>query len=254
MPFHVAGVRHSSVAFLLTALAALLAPPHSACQDEAVRRDCEMLRNAMYNSEPVRVLELLYEQALQCLNQTELPACTRAFWGSRIEYLLARGYQAAGEKHRAVSHYEKGLAWIERVPENEASSESWQMRSEHLSQLCLLKGIAFLLANSRKITRYAAQALRLDPSNAAAQIIIASSKVYPPAAFGGNPAVGIELLQKSLALGTAEQDDLFNIYSGLGVAYGKLKNCEEARRWLERALKLYPGNSFVRREYEKLAT
>ncbi len=111
---------------------------------------------------------------------------------------------------------------------------------------------AFFIANGRKVVRYAAQALELDPSNAAAQIIVAASKVYPPPVFGGDPVVGIQLMQKALAMGTAEQDDLFNIYSGIGLAYGKLKNREEARCWLEKALELYPGNLFVRGEYEKL--
>jgi len=47
-------------------------------------------------------------------------------------------------------------------------------------------------------------------------------------------------------------EDGFNIYSGIGLAYGRLKNREEARRWLEKALELYPGNLFVRGEYRKL--
>jgi tetratricopeptide (TPR) repeat protein len=260
MPLNVIGASRVAAAVFLAALAALLAPSHSVSQGagteeihaETVRYTYESLRDATYNSEPLKTLELLYEQALDSLNRAELPPRTKALLGSRIEFLLARGYQAAGKKPQAASHYEEGLAYIERVPECEVFSEGWQMRSEHIGQLCLVKGLGFLLANGRKVVGCAAQALELDPANAAAQIIVAASKVYPPALFGGNPAIGIELMQKALAMGTAERDDLFNIYSGIGLAYGKLKNIEEARCWLEKALELYPGNLFVRGEYKKL--
>ena len=82
--------------------------------------------------------------------------------------------------------------------------------------------------------------------------IQSTMSVYPPAMFGGNPKRGIELMQGALALGTAERDDLFNIYLGIGLAYGKLKNTAEARRWLAMALELYPGSAYAKTEYEKL--
>ena len=81
---------------------------------------------------------------------------------------------------------------------------------------------------------------------------MAAGKVYPPPVFGGNPRLGIELMHKALAMGNAERDDLFNIYSGIGLAYDKLKDSQEARRWLREALDLYPGNLFVRGEHERL--
>jgi tetratricopeptide (TPR) repeat protein len=59
-------------------------------------------------------------------------------------------------------------------------------------------------------------------------------------------------MREALAMGTAERDDLFNIYSGIGLAYGKLRDLEEARRWLGKALELYPGNVYARAEYGKL--
>ena len=254
------GASRSTAAVVLAALAALLAPSHSASQGvspeetqaEAVRREYEILRDAMYNSEPLQTLELLYGQALDSLNQAELPPRTKALWGSRIEFLVARGYQAAGEKPKAASHYEEGIACLERVPECKFFSEGWRMKSEHIGQLCLVKGLGFLLANGRKVVGYAAQAMELDPKNAGAQIIVAASKVYPPLIFGGNPRTGIELMQKALAMGTAAQDDLFNIYSGIGMAFSKLRKTEEARGWFVKALELYPGNAFVRSELEKV--
>jgi tetratricopeptide (TPR) repeat protein len=70
--------------------------------------------------------------------------------------------------------------------------------------------------------------------------------------FGGNPRVGIEMMRRVLERGAREKDDLFNIYSGIGLAYGKIKNREAALKWLEMALELYPNNEYVNEEYRKI--
>ena len=205
----------------------------------------------MYNDEPLENLEGLYGQAVRALDRAALPPHDAALWRSRIEYMLARGYHARADRAGAEARYREGLAWAEAVVEQCPCSEGWRMMSEHIGQLCLVKGLGFLLANGRKVVAYAEKALELDPDNVGAQVIVAASKVYPPRAFGGNPAIGIELMQRALSMGTAERDDLFNIYSGIGLAHGKLKNIEEARRWLREALELYPGNLFIQGEYAR---
>ncbi len=166
--------------------------------------------------------------------------------------MVARGYQALAEKAKSAMHYESGLASLGALKPDQVSSESWRMTSECISQLCLLKDVGYIVTNGPKVSTYAEKALALNPKSAAAQVIIAAARIYPPALFGGNPKRGIELMQEALSYGTAERDDLFNIYSGIGLAYGKLKNVAEARRWLAMALELYPGNAYAKTEYGKL--
>jgi tetratricopeptide (TPR) repeat protein len=206
----------------------------------------------VYNSEALARIEASYRDAVERLAAAVLPDADRQLWRSRIEYMVARGYQALENKVASVAYYESGLAALEVLKPDRISSESWRMTSECISQLCLLKGTGYIVANGPKVSSYAEKALALNPGNAAARVIIAAGKVYPPAMFGGNPKRGIELMQEALALGTAERDDLFNIYLGIGLAYGKLKNTAEARRWLAMALELYPGSVYARTEYEKL--
>lgn len=236
-------------ALLLSCCLSAVAPAEGA---PPARRGYEALRDAMYNSETLPRLEALYRDALAALDASDLPEADLALWRGRIEYMIARGYQARDEKARAVLHYEAGLAALEALAPERATSESWRMTSECISQLCLLKPVGFVVVNGPKVSTYAERALAMDPKNAAAQVIIAASKIYPPAMLGGNPKRGIELMHAALSMGTAERDDLFNIYSGIGLAYGKLKNAGEARRWLAMALELYPGNVYARTEYEKL--
>jgi tetratricopeptide (TPR) repeat protein len=220
---------------------------------DPVQSGYEALRDAVYNSEDIPRLEILYAQALAAVEGADPAPPDRGLWASRLEYLLARGYQAVGEKKQAAVHYEQGLVPLEELRVKGDSSEAWRMTSECISQLCLLKGLAFVMTNGPKVVSYARKALELDSRNAAAAIIVAASKVYPPALFGGDPKTGIALMQKALAMGTAERDDLFNIYSGIGIAFGKLGNSAEARAWLGQALELYPGHRFAREEYEKSA-
>lgn len=234
---------------LLLAATALAAEPSQSTGP--VRSGYEALRDAVYNSEAVPQLEVLYARALAAIEAADLTAPDRSLWTSRIEYLLARGYQAVEDRQRAADHFEKGRSYLGPLVESGDSSEAFRMMSECLSQLCLVKGLGFILANGPKVAPYAEKALALDPRNAAAAIIIAAGKVYPPPLFGGDPRAGIALMEKALALGTADRDDLFNINLGVGLAWGKLGKSDEARTWLGRALELYPGSRFARAEYKK---
>jgi len=245
-------IRRIVLAFLVVIPVSLELYADSAGDQAAVRSGYEVLRDAVYNSETLARIEESYRDAIDRLDSAGLPEADRELWRSRIEYMVARGYQALEDKKRSVTHYEAGLASLATLSPDRVSSESWRMTSECISQLCLLKGMGYVVANGPKVSSYAEKALELNPKNAAAQVIVAASKVYPPAMFGGNPKRGIELMKEALSFGTADRDDLFNIYLGTGLAYGKLKNVEEARRWLVMARELYPGNAYARTEYEKL--
>jgi tetratricopeptide (TPR) repeat protein len=205
----------------------------------------ERLRDATYDDEPLPRIETLYSGALAALLAARLAQPEDGLWRSRIEYLMGRAYQNREQKQAAAEHYERGLAQAEAVLAEAEVSDGWRMRSENLSQLCLVKELGFLLANGTKVGQYAEKALELDPRNAAAQIILASGKIYPPPLFGGNPRRGIHMMQQALVLGAAQKDDLFNIYSGIGLAHSKLREREEARKWFARALEVFPNNRYV---------
>ena len=235
-------------------LLASLAFPLSAAPDPsaAVRRAYDDLRDAAYDNAPIGRIESLYREARAQVEAAGLDASTRSYWLSRVEYMMGRGYQAWELEEEAGGHYEAGLGLTGRALEGGDFSEGWRMMSEHQGQLCIVKELGYLLANGPKVLRYAKIAAELDPQNAAAQILLAAAKIYPPPIAGGNPQVGIEMMGRALSLGAAETDDLFNIYSGIGVAYAKLGDSRRAVRWLELALELYPNNRYVRGEYEKL--
>jgi tetratricopeptide (TPR) repeat protein len=232
--------------------AALIGPRHISADNSNLGLAYEDLRDAMYNDEPLETVSARYDNALEELADAFVSSRERHLWASRLEYMMGRACKARDQKPEAAGHYERGLEHVEAAMAGGVFSEGWRMMSEHISQLCLVKDIGFILSNGRKVAQYAENALALDPENVAAQIILAAAKVYPPAVFGGNPRIGIVMMQQALDLGAREKDDLFNIYSGIGLAYSKLGQKAAARGWFEKALELYPNNEYVNGEYRKV--
>lgn len=216
-----------------------------------IHRCYERLRDEMYNEGPITRIESLYQQTRACIDEASLDCVTHNYWLSRVEYVMGRAYQVYNNKQDAVSHYESGIEYTESAMEGGEFSEGWRMMSENLSQLCLQKDLVYIIRNGPKVRDYAKKALDLDPKNVPALIILAAGRIYPPVLFGGNPKRGIELMLEALQIGKAEKDDLFNIYSGIGVAYSKLDNNEQAMIWFEKALAIYPNNRYVNEEYKK---
>ncbi len=228
--------------------------------DESALTDYQLsyveLRDRTYNSDDPAGLGEPYRRALRqarrahregTLGDTQL-----AYWIGRIEYLMGRAWQAVEQNDQADGHYTAGLEIIESALEAQRTSELLRLQSDTISQLCLVRGLGYTIINGPRVGPLAQEAIELDPDNGKAIIILASAKVYPPPIFGGNPSEGVRLMREALEKPNIEKDDRFNILSGIGVALGKLSRDAEARRYLRRALELYPLNSFANEELDRL--
>jgi tetratricopeptide (TPR) repeat protein len=222
-------------------------------ESAAYRQAYEELRDAVYEYMPLAQIETRFQGAVSILEDESLEDRERLYWLSRLEYMMGRAFQSRGDKKRAAAHYESGLEYARRALELQEFSDGWRMMAENLGQLCLMKDLPFLLANGARGPQYAQRALKADPRNVAAQIFLAAAKIYPPLVAGGNPARGIQMMNEALALQPTEKEDLFNIYSGIGVGLGKLRRNAEAAEWLRKALEIFPNNQYARQEYAKVA-
>jgi len=207
------------------------------------------LRDGVYNNAEPREILQQGQMLLASLpqNETELAA-------SRIEYFIARSFKEHGDKKSAVLHFEAALEYAKKSMPAGETAEGLMAMTRALSELCLLKDMAFLISNGPKISQYTKKILSLDPSHVGALITSAASKAYPPPIFGGNPRQAIaELtaLLKAKPEGFA-RDDLFDIRACLGTAYEKLGQKSDAVFWFSKAQELYPNNSYAREELEKL--
>ncbi len=214
----------------------------------------EELRDAMYDFRPLEQVESWFREVMSAVKAEQLAEQDRLYWSSRVEYMMGRAYQSRQDKKQAAEHYQAGLDYARQALGLGEFSEGWRMMAENQGQLCLVREMSYLLSNGPRGPQYAQKALKLDPENIAARVYLAAAKVYPPPIAGGNPAKGVELLQRALALEPTEKDDLFNIYSGMGVDLAKLHRNAEAASWLNRALELYPNNAFALQELARIGS
>ena len=217
----------------------------------------ESLRNAVYQDQPVEQIRSLYLAASNAIGQATLKEKDQFYWKSWIEYYMGRSERDRKNLELARQHLEKGLAYIDRALKSGDFSEGCTVKSELIGQMCLvqreLSHMFYLISNGPSVNRLAQEAIRLAPANGKAQIIIASSKIYPPAIYGGNPRKGIAMLKQVLEIPGLEPDDLFNVYSGIGIGYGKLGESATATNYLQKALAIFPSNKFVNAEAKKLS-
>jgi tetratricopeptide (TPR) repeat protein len=212
-----------------------------------------LLRDSIYDqSHSIEHVRTLYEEVLGAVSEAQLPEKKRYYWFARVEYLMGRAEQNEERNKRAAEHYQKSVQHIESSLEYGEYSEGYRMLSDSVGQLCMVEGIGYMLSNGLNVKRYARKALELNPRNGKAHIIIGSSYIYPPPLYGGNPSKGIEVMHYASTMPDIEKDDLFNIYSGIGIGYGKLDDRPKSAYWLEKALELYPNNMYVSEEYDKL--
>ncbi|MDR1410886.1 MAG: tetratricopeptide repeat protein [Spirochaetaceae bacterium] len=169
---------------------------------------------------------------------------------SRCEYMMGRAYQYEERKNEAAARYEEGISWAEKALKEGESSTGWQMLAENISQSCAVKPVSYALANGLKVERYAKNALKLDPRNAAALYMVAARWVFAPSPFN-NYKKGAQMMEDIITQGSMEQDDRFNVYSAIGYAYLQQKKYAEARPWLLKSLEVYPANKYVRGLLEK---
>lgn len=216
------------------------------------------LRDDMYNQATTSPdIQKQIDRALDQVDSAGLAEADTLQWKARFDYISARVYMEADmadkkdfEKFRskdAEARFERAYDALGAFLEIKEDSDVLTLRADILGQLCLLKGTSFTMANGLNIRKMTDRALELNPENAKALVLAGNDRVYTPKIFGGKPRDGIALFEQAENMPNAEKDDLFNIYSGIGVAWQKLKKKDLARFWMNKALAIYPENIYIQR-------
>jgi tetratricopeptide (TPR) repeat protein len=211
-------------------------------------------RDAVYdqNRSP-REIDGLLEASRRTIGELTDPQ-QRLYWLARLESLSGYMDMILTKDNRAAeAPFEESLSLSREALKLGEFSEGYRLMSSDISYLCAVKGVGYAMVNGRDVERHAEEAVRLDPANGKAMIVLASIKIYVPPLFGGDPQKGIEILQKALRLAKLDKEDLFDIYSRIGVAFGKLRNHKKAREYLSRSLQLFPSNLYAKEELDKLS-
>ena len=202
------------------------------------------LREAVYEQQlSANEIAPLYRE-ISARARTELSGASQLIMLSRCEYMMGRAYLFEERKEEAAARFGDGMDYAQRALNVRESAEAWVMLAENLSQSCIVRSVAFAMANGLNVEKYSKNALAINGRNAAASIMIASRWVYAPSPFH-NYRRGIEMMSAILTGCDMEKDDMFNIYSGIGYAYIQMRDSAQARTWLAKALEIYPTNRYV---------
>lgn len=214
------------------------------------------LRDGVYNGASPEAIEsqatfLLREMALFSGTEAE-----RLLLRSRIAYYAGRCWSDHKNKKSAIPWLEQAVAAAQELLGLEGDTpRALVVYAEPLGELCILKDIAFLVANGPKVGQSATKALKADPDNVRALLLKASALAYPPPIWGGNYAKALEayaaILRNAPPSGLSP-DVLFDLRVGVATAYANLKQGELARWWFSAARELFPNNLYATRELERL--
>jgi len=237
---------------------------------ETAKTLIENLRDEMYlQRKNDAALERMYLDTLTKLNELELDERELFYRKSQAAYYMAKGYLAFDTTEEAleadrefrdgsfakVKKRYKNLEEITRLlEESMLFSEQYlsmgrdargiRQHAESLSQIVTLKTMSYLFSHGPKIQSLAREAVKLDPGDIKAHMLIASRYIYSPSIFGGNPAKGIETIEAIAQRGLPDREDAHTISIALGVAHSKLNRWLEAAHYFRRAQEIYPGNIY----------
>lgn len=155
-------------------------------------------------------------------------------------------------RKEAIDYYELSLEFIKKeldsytkdVAKDENYAQFLALKADSISQLCLLKSLSYTVGNGLSVARFAKEVLSIIPNDNRAKMLIASSKIYPPKIYGGDPQDGIKLLNE-ISLTDIGDEERFNIYSGYGYCYARLGQKTNALSYIQKALDIYPTNIFL---------
>ncbi|QQO08912.1 tetratricopeptide repeat protein [Breznakiella homolactica] len=205
-----------------------------------------VLRDALYEQNlSANQIVPLYQETVKTA-QEKLTGSELNTMLSRCEYMMGRAYQYEERKDEAGACYDRGIEYAQKSLDQTKTAEGWQMLADNISQNCAVKSVSYAMSNGLKVGQYAKNALELDPSNTAAQYMIAARYIYAPSPFN-NYKKGIKMMEEIVTsyAGSMQKDDQFNVYSAIGYAYVQQKKNAEARPWLEKSLTVYPTNKYV---------
>jgi len=195
------------------------------------------------SSSPAQLRELL-DGSLEAFASIE-QACTRDYWRSRASYLygfVEQGEDRAGE---AEQRFQQGFDWAESSLNCGEFSEGYRLLADTQAQLLAYHGMVYAMKHGPMVRDFAEKALELDPANAKARINLALYYKNAPAIAGGNEKKARRILREIESSEELEPLDRFSVNVWLGISYAETDDPETARRYLEQAQMIFPGNTWL---------
>lgn len=234
---------------LAAALLLLWAPAAFALDSSALEQGRRLLTEATdaffdESLDPAPLWDLLTRSsdALARLDDSAV----RLYWQAEVEYL--RGFVAQSEKRadEAMLRFGSCRDLAQQSLAARPTSAAYRLLADAYAQLLIGNGLLYKMSYGPKVREMAEEALRLDPSSAKARLTLALYYQNAPAIGGGSRRKSLEILHQLEAEHTLERVDRFSVDAWLAIAYSHSRRSADAQRYLEQALRIYPGNRWLR--------
>ena len=176
----------------------------------------------------------------------------RLYWQARVSYIAGFVEQGSGRKDAAKSRFLLSHSLATTALAKGEFSEGYRLQADNYAQLMNYNGLLYKLRYGRKIIELCEKAIELDPDNVKARLTLAISYMFAPPIAGGSLSRSIEMLSALGGAENVESLDRFSINAWLGMAYGKRRDTENARRYIRQALQVFPGNPWMKEYLEQL--
>lgn len=173
------------------------------------------------------------------------------YWQARAEYIYGIAEQEENKSTEAEDHFLSALDFAEKALEYGEFSEGLRILADTYAQLLKYNGLIYKVRKGRKVIELSEKAIKLDPSNVKAHLTLAVSYMYAPPIAGGSVDRTISMLLKVQGIARPTRPERFFLNAWLATAYAKKIQPSKARLYAQRALMIYPGNTWMRKLLEE---
>jgi tetratricopeptide (TPR) repeat protein len=235
---------HSTVAILgLFVLFGIAPLPADGLQDGKVL--LERATVGLFNETlPRSALRELLDRSLESFIQVQEP-CERDYWQARSSYLYGFVEQGEGRSKEAERRFTEGFELAESALSCGEFSDGYRLLADTQAQLLMYNGMLYKMQYGPAVREYAERALELDPGNIKAKLNLALFYKNAPAIAGGSEKTAREILHEIEQARELEPLDRFSVNVWLGISYAESKNASTARRYIDQAQAIFPGNTWL---------
>jgi tetratricopeptide (TPR) repeat protein len=189
-------------------------------------------------------LRELLDRSLESFSRVQ-DRCKRDYWQARVFYLYGFVEQGAQRPEEAEKRFTTGLGLAESSLSCGQFSDGYRLLADIQAQLLMFNGMSYKMRYGPLVREYAEKALELDPDNIKAKLNLALYYKNAPAIAGGSEKTARKILHDVERAGSLEKLDAFSVYVWLGISYAEGEDASTARSYIDQALEIFPGNTWL---------
>jgi tetratricopeptide (TPR) repeat protein len=190
-------------------------------------------------------LRKLLEGSLGAFAEVKDP-CVQDYWRARVSYLYGFVEEGDGRSKEAERRFQQGFDLAERALSCGDFSDAYRLLADTQAQLLMYNGMLYAMQYGPTVREFAEKALELDPGNIKAMLNLALFYKNAPAIAGGSEKTAREMLHQIEGMSGLEALDRFSVNVWLGISYAESKNASTARRYIDSAQEIFPGNTWLK--------